>query len=159
MDLMRKEDSTDNILKVLAVIAALIATVILGFLERAFRPSYYMLEGSAFYPEALSWLGWILLSIAVLISGYIPLRAILGRQNHDNTRLQSNGSEPSTVVPISNPGQPITQTVGLTAPIGFPVHAFDEINQRVSRRAGRPTAAWRSFASAWNAVAYRLIEG
>jgi hypothetical protein len=50
------------------------------------------------------------------------------------------------------------RTVGLPAPSpSFPVEAFDEINQRMSRRTAGSKSAWHAFASAWNAVAYRLI--
>jgi hypothetical protein len=49
------------------------------------------------------------------------------------------------------------RTVGLPAPsASFPVEAFDEINQRMSRRTTGSKSGWHAFASAWNAVAYRL---
>jgi hypothetical protein len=49
------------------------------------------------------------------------------------------------------------KTVGLPAPSPlFPVEAFDEINQRVSRRTGGSKISWHAFASAWNAVVHRL---
>ena len=49
------------------------------------------------------------------------------------------------------------KTVGLPAPsASFPVEAFDEINQRMSRRTVGSKSAWHAFASAWNAVVYRL---
>ena len=49
------------------------------------------------------------------------------------------------------------RTVGLPAPSPlFPVEAFDEINQRMSRRTTGSKSAWHAFASAWNAVVYRL---
>ncbi|OFV83897.1 MAG: hypothetical protein A2W26_01010 [Acidobacteria bacterium RBG_16_64_8] len=49
------------------------------------------------------------------------------------------------------------RTVGLPAPsAAFPVEAFDAINERMSRRTGGTKSAWHAFASAWNAVVYRL---
>lgn len=49
------------------------------------------------------------------------------------------------------------RTVGLPAPSpSFPFEAFDEINQRMSRRTAGSKSAWHAFVSAWNAVVYRL---
>ena len=49
------------------------------------------------------------------------------------------------------------KTVGLPAPSpSFPVEAFDTVNERMSRRTAGSRSAWHAFASAWNAVVYRL---
>jgi protein-S-isoprenylcysteine O-methyltransferase Ste14 len=44
----------------------LIFSLIIGFLERWFRPSYLMLEDSRSFPSWIGWLGWILATLAAL---------------------------------------------------------------------------------------------
>lgn len=53
--------------------------------------------------------------------------------------------------------RPILRTLGIASPSDrFPATAFDEINQRVSRRTAGAKAAWHAFAMAWNGIVYRL---
>jgi hypothetical protein len=53
------------ILKVIAGTVLVVALVI-GFLERLFRPSYLLLESSRSFPTWIGWLGWGLATIAAL---------------------------------------------------------------------------------------------
>jgi hypothetical protein len=52
-----------------------------------------------------------------------------------------------------------SKTVGISLISSFPVKAFDAVDQGMSRRRSIQSndSAWRGFAAAWNAVAYRLI--
>ena len=56
---------TQLLLKVIAGTVLVIALII-GFLERMFRPSYLMLESSRSFPSWIGWLGWGMATIAVL---------------------------------------------------------------------------------------------
>lgn len=44
----------------------LVISLIIGFCERWFRPSYLMLEESHSFPSWIGWLGWILAAMATL---------------------------------------------------------------------------------------------
>jgi len=56
---------TQLIVKVVAGTVLVIALII-GFLERWFRPSYLMLEQSRSFPSWIGWLGWGLATLATL---------------------------------------------------------------------------------------------
>jgi hypothetical protein len=56
---------TQLLLKVIAGTVLVIALII-GFLERIFRPSYYMLESSRSFPSWIGWLGWGMATLAAL---------------------------------------------------------------------------------------------
>ena len=49
-------------------------------------------------------------------------------------------------------------TLGIESPTDlFPANAFDEVNQKVSRRTSSTNAAWHAFSLAWNGIAYRFV--
>jgi hypothetical protein len=51
----------------------------------------------------------------------------------------------------------ISRTLGeFQVPAGLPVIEFDAINERVSQQSVGNKTLWHTFASAWNALAYRL---
>jgi hypothetical protein len=56
---------TQLIVKVVAGTVLVIALII-GFLERWFRPSYLVLEQSQSFPSWIGWLGWGLATVATL---------------------------------------------------------------------------------------------
>ncbi len=56
---------TQLVVKVVAGTALVIALII-GFLERWFRPSYLMLEDSRSFPSWIGWFGWGLAALATL---------------------------------------------------------------------------------------------
>jgi hypothetical protein len=56
---------TQLLLKVIAGTVLIIALII-GFLERMFRPSYLMLESSRSFPSWIGWLGWGMTTFAAL---------------------------------------------------------------------------------------------
>ena len=56
---------TQLLLKVFAGTVLVIALII-GFLERMFRPSYLLLESSRSFPSWIGWLGWGMATIAAL---------------------------------------------------------------------------------------------
>jgi hypothetical protein len=50
-----------------------------------------------------------------------------------------------------------SRTLGVfQVPAGLPVIEFDAINERVSQQSIGNKTLWHAFASAWNALAYRL---
>jgi hypothetical protein len=56
---------TQLLLKVFAGTVLVIALII-GFLERMFRPSYLLLESSRSFPSWIGWLGWGMATFAAL---------------------------------------------------------------------------------------------
>jgi uncharacterized protein involved in cysteine biosynthesis len=56
---------TQLLLKVIAGTVLVIALII-GLLERMFRPSYLMLESSRSFPSWIGWLGWGMATFAAL---------------------------------------------------------------------------------------------
>ncbi len=56
---------TQLLLKVIAGTVLVIALII-GFLERVFRPSYLMLASSRSFPSWVGWLGWGMATFAGL---------------------------------------------------------------------------------------------
>ena len=56
---------TQLVLKVVAG-TVLVVALIIGFLERLFRPSYLMLENSRSFPSWIGWLGWGMATLATL---------------------------------------------------------------------------------------------
>jgi hypothetical protein len=52
---------------------------------------------------------------------------------------------------------PTSRTLGaFQVPAGLPVTEFDAINERISQQSVGDKTLWHAFASAWNALAYRL---
>lgn len=56
---------TQLVIKVFAG-TVLVISLIIGFFERWFRPSYWMLEESHSFPSWIGWLGWVLATLATL---------------------------------------------------------------------------------------------
>ena len=56
---------TQLLVKVIAGTVLVIALII-GFLERIFRPSYLLLQSSRSFPSWIGWLGWGMATFAAL---------------------------------------------------------------------------------------------